>query len=44
MAVAAAGLPQQAALANVVAWAPVGAWVVAALLLAVAARRSAAAP
>jgi hypothetical protein len=44
MAVVAAGLPQRAGLAELVAWAPVGAWVVAALLLAVAARRSAAAP
>jgi hypothetical protein len=37
MAVIAAGLPQQSA--GAMAWAPVGAWIVAALLLALAARR-----
>jgi MFS family permease len=43
MAVVAGGMPQQAGLASVMAWAPVGAWIVAALLLAAAAGRGRAA-
>jgi hypothetical protein len=41
MAVVAGGLPQQAGLASVMAWAPIGAWILAAVLLAAAARRRA---